>query len=112
MITEYPTCPDSFSVSEDTTVTAAGGLTVTHRIMRVVSSGGDVNVTADPQISVGDIDGQPLIVQGTSDTNRVIFEDGTGLEMSASVTLGNNATLEFFWDSGETLWIMRTSDTK
>jgi len=100
------------TVSETVTITAAGGLTVTHEIMRIVSDGGDVNVTADPQISIGNRDGQQLIIQGTSDTDRVIFDDGTGLSMSASVTLGENGTLVFRWDSGESLWVMITSDTK
>jgi len=80
--------------------------------MRIVSDGGDVNITANPQISSGSIDGQLLIIEGTSDTNRVIFDDSDGLSMSASVTLGNEDTLEFRWNKIKSLWIMTGSDTK
>jgi len=95
-----------------TTITAAGGLTVTNTLMRIVSDGGDVNITADPQISPGTLDGQQIFIQGTSDTNKVIFQDGNGLSMSTSVTVGNKDLLTFIWDDIEGLWIMVNSDTK
>lgn len=104
--------PRGFTVSDIVTVTASGGLNVTHSMMRIVSDGGAVNVTADPQISPGSIDGEPLEVQGTDDTNSVTFEDGDGLSMSTSITLAANGMLVFRWNSSQSLWIMKTSDTK
>jgi len=106
--------PRGFTVSDVVTVTAAGGLTVTHTLMRVASAIelGDVNITANPQITPGDLDGQQLFIQGTSDTEKVIFEPGDGLSMSVAVTLGNNDVLVFLWDTDENVWVMVTSDTK
>lgn len=104
--------PRGFTVSDTVTVTASGGLTVTHTLMRVVSDGGDVTVTASPRISPGNLDGQQLFIQGTSDTDKVIFGDGNGLSMSISVTLGDKDMLAFLWSSVENLWVMVTSDTK
>ena len=100
------------TVSDVVTVTAAGGLTVTHEIMRVVSDGGDVNITANPQISPGTKDGQPLTIICNSDTNRLIFEDSNGLSLSVSVTLGLDGMLNLNWIVARSLWIMRSSDTK
>lgn len=98
--------------SGDNTITAAGGVTVTNAIMRVQSDGGEVNITVNPQIADGASDGQFVILQGLSDTDTLIFEDGNGLSMSASVTLGLDGILVFIWDSGDDNWIMVTSDTK
>lgn len=92
--------------SSDATITAAGGITPTHTIMRIVSSGGAVNITADPQIAAGS-DGQLLIVQGTSDANTVQLDDGTGLILEGAVAfvLGANDMIMFAYDSGESAWI-------
>lgn len=92
--------------SSDATITAAGGITPTHAIMRIVSSGGAVNITANPQIVAGS-DGQLLIVQGTSDANTVQLDDGTGLILEGAVAfvLGANDMIMFAYDSGESAWI-------
>ena len=104
--------PRGFTVSDVETITASGGIDATHTLMRVVSSGGDVNITADPQITPGNLDGQRLYVQGTSDTNKVILDNGDGLSMSVSITLGDKDVIFFLWNSTESLWVMITSDTK
>jgi len=100
------------TVSDIVTVTAAVGLTVTHGIMKIVSDGGTINITANPQISPGKRDGQPLKVVGTSDTNKVIFDDGDGLSMSTSVTVSDKGVIDYHWSVGENEWIMDGSDTK
>jgi len=100
------------TVSDIVTITASGGLTVTHDIMRIVSDGGDVNITANPQITPGTRDGQPLKIIGTSDTNKVIFDNGDGLSMSISVTVGNKDVIDYHWSVSENEWIMDGSDTK
>lgn len=100
------------TVSDIVTITASGGLTVTHDIMRIVSDGGSVNITANPQISPGNRDGQSLKIIGTSDPDQVIFDPGDGLSMSESVISGDKDTLAFLWSTDENLWVMETSDTK
>ncbi len=41
-----------------------------------------------------------------------IFNDGDGLSMSTSVTVGDEDVLIFHWNSSKNLWIMENSDTK
>ncbi len=103
----------STDVSPITTIiTAAGGLTITNTLMRIVSDGGDVNITANPQISAGTLDGQQIFIEGTSDTDKVIFDNGNGLSMSTSVTLGDKDMLFFIWNNNDSVWVMLGSDTK
>lgn len=106
----------AFTPSSTQNIAAATGITAAvHReysIVRVAGDGGAIDITANPQIAAGIVDGQLLIIQGTHDTNTVKFDDGTGLAMSASVTLGDQDILEFIWDSGDSEWIMRNSDSK
>lgn len=92
--------------SADTAITAAGGITVTKPVMRIVGDGGPINITSDPQIVAG-VDGQRVLLQGTSDVNTVTLDDGTGLALSGGVsfTIGQNDIIEFIYDSGESLWI-------
>ena len=87
-------------------ITAAGGITVTHRDMRIVGSGGAVNITADPQIAAGK-DRQRVQIQGTDDVNTVQLDDGTGLQLEGGVSciLGKNDIIELFYDIVESAWI-------
>jgi len=97
---------DGYVPSSDTSITAGGGITITKAIQRIVGAGGAVDITADPQIVDGS-DGQIVIIQGTSDTNLVKLDDGTGLALSGGVsfTLGNNDIISLMYDSGESEWI-------
>lgn len=72
--------------------------------LRIRGSGGNVDITADPQIAAG-ADGQTLILQGTDDAATVKLDDGTGLALSASHTLAANDTLTLIYDRDEALWI-------
>ena len=98
------------SPSGDTAITAAGGITVTRKIMRVAGSGGAIDITADPQIVAG-ADGQFVIVQGTHDTNTVTLDNGTGLALSAQIILAANDNITLMYDSGETAWIETSRTT-
>ena len=98
------------SPSGDTAITAAGGITVTRKIMRVAGSGGAIDITADPQIVAG-VDGQFVIVQGTHDTNTVTLDNGTGLALSAQIILAANDNITLMYDSGETAWIETSRTT-
>lgn len=92
--------------SQITEITAAGGITITHRDMRIVGSGGAVNITADPQIVAGK-DRQRVQIQGTNDVNTVQLDDGTGLILEGGISciLGENDIIELFYDIVELAWI-------
>ena len=93
-----------YTPSSDTAITAAGGITVTNRIMRVAGSGGAIDITANPQIVAG-TDGEIVIIQGTHDTNTVKLDDGTGLALNASITLAAQDNISLMYDSGDSEWI-------
>ena len=100
---------------QNVTVSTTGITSIDKRedtLFKLVSDGGEVNITTNPQIVAGKVDGQIIILKGTSDVNTIIFEDGNGLSMSASVTLGNKDILSFYWDSSDSLWIMLYANTK
>lgn len=100
------------SASSTQTITAAGGVTVTHSIMRLVSDGGEVNITVNPQISGCIEDGEELTLIGGSDINSLVFEDGNGLSMGSQITLGDEDTIDFLCNLSKSLWVMNGSDTK
>lgn len=74
-----------------------------HRSLRVRSStAGDCNISANPQISLPNetLDGLVIEVWGTDDTRTVTFENGNGLVLPGTITLGLNQVilLKFFND--------------
>lgn len=83
------------SIVAATGITAA--MSTNKNYIKVVGSGGAVDITADPQIADGTV-GQILIIQGTDDTNTVKFDNGTGLNMPSSVTLGDTDIVAFIFD--------------
>lgn len=87
-----------------TNIVAANGITATATYMQIAGSGGAVDISANPQIAVG-TNGQMLYLQGTSDTNTVRFDDGTGLKLNSAsfFILGDNDTISFVFQSG--IWI-------
>lgn len=90
----------SGTVASPITITTSGiTASVSQRQAQiVVSSGGAVTVTANPQISAGTVLGQEMILTGTSDTNYPILNDGTGLALNGSMSLKNNSTIYLFWN--------------
>jgi len=86
------------SIAAGTGVSAA---MLVNKIIRIEGSGGAVDISADPQIADG-VDGQVIILQGTSDTNTVKFDDGTGLALSGGVsfTMGVGDTLQLMYAVG------------
>lgn len=95
------------SQSSATAIVAATGVThnnVGNEIIFIAGSGGAVDVTADPQIEAGDNDGDRLMLIGTSDTNTVTLEDGTGLALKGSIVLGADDILELVWSADDSLW--------
>jgi len=68
----------------------------------VAGSGGFVDITANPQISAGNTDGQRMTIIGTSDTNSVLFETGNGLRLVQPRELGAGNVLSLRWNG--TVW--------
>jgi hypothetical protein len=92
--------------SSTTSLTAAGGLTITSPVMRVQGSGGAVILTSNPQIPAG-YDGQTVTIIGQSDTSTVTFVEAKGLQMQGgqNFTLGSGDILILVYDKGLALWL-------
>lgn len=89
-------------------ITAGGGITTTVGVdedIYLTTAGGEVNVTANPQLTAGTVDGQVLKLIGTSDTDYVLLETGTGLWLNGDWRSYANACLTLRWDSGQSLWV-------
>jgi hypothetical protein len=86
-------------------VAGTGVAPLTNSMLRVVGSGGAVDVSANPQIAVGH-DGQELVIIGTSNTNTVKFNSNNGLSLAGGVpfTLGQGAVLRLIYDGSVGLW--------
>lgn len=93
------------------TLAAANLIAVAGTKVRVVGNGGAVVMTSTPTIALGTIDGQELLVQGTSDVNTVQLQDDGSLAGSklrlgaANRTLGAGDTIRFSWDSTLQFWL-------
>jgi len=72
----------------------------------IQGDGGPIDVTANPQIVAGTRVGQVLEIICRSDVNTVKLEDGTGLSLNGSFTMGEESRLELYWDG--TNWIELT----
>lgn len=69
----------------------------------IQGDGGAVDITADPQISVGSAVGQRLLLIGQSDTNTVTIEHGTGTSQNGAIVLGKDDAIEYLWDGS--VWV-------
>ncbi len=89
------------------TVTAGTGITaaMTSRIIKYTGAAA-VDITANPQIADGE-DGTIITIVGTSDTNTLKLDDGTGLQLAggASMTLGIGDTITLTYIASLDLWI-------
>lgn len=100
-----------YTPSGDQSLAAGSTLTVTNGIMRVVGDGvGAVTLTSTPNIAAG-FDGQVVIIQGTSDTFTVEFQDegnlaSSGLKLHGgnNAILGKGDILMVTYDAGDSLW--------
>lgn len=59
---------------------------------------GEVIVTADPRIASGNVDGQILTIQSTSDGAYVELQDGNGLVMNGPWIGQADSSITFSWD--------------
>lgn len=89
-------------------VSLAGGgtLTPSSTKVRIASTGGAVTLSATTSVAAGTIDGQTLIIQGTSDTLTVQFDDNSNIqtEGAASRVLGLGDLLILTWDATAGDW--------
>lgn len=89
------------SIASPSSITAGGGITPVagkrKQIIFVKGTGG-VDITANPQIAAGTIVGQRLLLIGTSDTDTLKLDHGTGLDLNGSITLGLRWQLSLLWD--------------
>lgn len=76
-----------------------------HFFMFVVSSGGAVDISSNPQI-VSSQDSDRLTLQGTSDTDTIKLDDGAGLALfkGNSFTLKNGYSITLVYNSSTGLW--------
>lgn len=83
-------------------ITAGGGIAFTggqaRQLWFAQGSGGHVDVTANPQIAVGSVVGQELLLIGRNDSQTIKLEDGTGLSMNGSIFLAEDVQIKFIWD--------------
>ena len=95
-----------YIVDDIQTIATTTQINANNTIIRIVSSGGPVNLGATPQIATG-TDGQILTIIGTSDSNMVTLEDTNGLALCGGVsfTLGNNDNISFIYLGSE--WLER-----
>ena len=106
-----PALQPSGSVLSPNIITAGGGVLTTsdqRQYKFVVSSGGAVTVTSNPQIQAGSTVGQELILEGTSDTDYPIFNDGSGLALNGALQLKNEKKAYLVWNGIKWSEISRT----
>jgi hypothetical protein len=103
-----------YTPSTDFTIRNTPALQPTQSYIRVVGNyagaPGAVIVTSTPSIADGS-DGERLLIQGTSDTNTVTYQDesnlgNSGLQLAggADITLGVGDTIELIYDAGDDNW--------
>ncbi len=91
-------------------INTADTITVTNGIMRVQGSTGAIIVSSTPSIADG-VDGQSVIIQGTSDAEPLTLQDesklgSSGLQLSSgfNFTLGQGNTLQLIYDGNLDKW--------
>lgn len=84
---------------------AAGAtLTPTATVMRVLSTGGLVTLSAVTAITAGEYDEQHLEVVGTDAVNRVTIPNAGIMSINGLITLGLGTRISLAWDNGAMLW--------
>ncbi len=68
------------------------------------TSAGALDLTSNPQVAAGVAEGQELTLVVIS-TDTVNLDDGTGLKLSASFTMGQYDALKLIWNIAAAVWI-------
>lgn len=74
-------------------------------IAYIKSTGGAINISANPQITNGYAEGQRLLLIGMSDTDTVQIDDGDGLILNGNRILELYNTIELYWTGVQWLQI-------
>jgi hypothetical protein len=91
--------------STNTTLAASATLTPTYPVHRVSGSGGAVTLDATTAIADGSVNGQKLIVRGTSATNFVTIPDGANTDLNGDMILEQYHQIELIWSTSASAWI-------
>lgn len=67
------------------------------QVLFIQGDGGDVDISADPQIEPHDRVGAILTLVGMDNAKKITFEDGDGLILNGTAVLGLNNILELIW---------------
>ena len=112
-----PVAPVVFgSIGTPRAIVAANGINSTDGHMSTVAgqqkiyvegSGGAVDITSNPQIEAGTIDGQEMLICGNDDTNTVKLDNGDGLVMNGSAVLQQHNCVKFSWNTSAWVEIHR-----
>ena len=88
----------------------AGGATMTPaaKVMKVVSTGGAVTLSAVTAITAGEFDEQLLDVVGTDNTDTVTIPDAGIMQINGLITLQTGTRICLAWDNGAMLWRERS----
>lgn len=74
-------------------------------VMYIKGTAGAVNMSANPQIAAGTIEGQVLKLIFTHATDTVLLQDSDGLAMpNGDIRSLEGTILEFVWDEVSQLW--------
>ena len=100
------------SIQSTGTITAGTGITAAMLSRFMYYSGASaVDITADPQIANGTT-GQIITIIGSSDSNTLTLDDGTGLRLTGQCVLGisDNITLLYEGTIGDWIEISRSNN--
>ncbi len=73
-----------------------------YNVKFVKSNGGADVISANPQISAGEVIGQRLLLRYVSDTDTLELSDGNGLDLPGTFISENKRQQELWWDGS--LW--------
>ncbi|MCK5652766.1 MAG: hypothetical protein KAJ42_15355 [Gemmatimonadetes bacterium] len=84
----------------------AGGATMTPAasVMKVISTGGAVTLSAVTAITAGEYDEQLLDVVGTDNGDTVTIPDAGIMQINGLITLSTGTRISLAWDNGAMLW--------
>lgn len=67
-------------------------------LIYIQGNGGNINVTANPQIAAGS-DGDTIELRGRNSAQKVLIEDGNGLSLNGSFNMGEDCSITLRYDS-------------
>ena len=88
-----------FAVAPQVILAAASIIRPEATVINIIATigGGAVTLTSNPSIADG-INGQLLVLRGSSATDTITLTDGNGMLLAGDVTLGLNDTITLYYD--------------